>query len=51
MRNVDWLESASLDLLIFQRIQQNHVMAAFARKFQADYASLIARTGLVMHTT
>ena len=44
--NVDWIESAALDMLIFDWLQQYKNLGAFIKKFESLYPNLIAATGL-----
>ncbi len=45
-KDVDWIESSAMDLLIFQSLQQYVDMSAWWRNMQKSYPDLIARTGL-----
>lgn len=45
-RDVDWIESSAMDLLLFQALQQYVDLNACWRALQKSYPDLIARTGL-----
>jgi len=45
-KNIDWIESAAMDMLIFQALQQYVDLHACWRYLQKSYPDLIARTGL-----
>jgi hypothetical protein len=45
-KDVDWIESSAMDLLIFQALQQYVDLRACWRHLQKSYADLVARTGL-----
>lgn len=47
-QDVDWLESAAMDLLVFQALQQYVDMAACWRSLAETYTDMIARTGLTV---
>ncbi|GAB4212895.1 MAG: hypothetical protein OHK0022_49320 [Roseiflexaceae bacterium] len=45
-KDVDWIESSAMDMLIFQALQQYVDLHAFWRSLQKNYPDLIAKTGL-----
>jgi hypothetical protein len=45
-RNVDWMEGAALDLLLFSWLQSYKNMRTFWREFKKQYGGLISATGL-----
>jgi hypothetical protein len=45
-KDVDWIESSAMDLLIFQALQQYVDLHACWRHLQKSYPDLVARTGL-----
>lgn len=45
-KNVDWIQSAALDMLIFDWLQEYKNLGAFIKKFKSLYPDLIAATGL-----
>jgi hypothetical protein len=47
-KDVDWIESSAMDLLIFQALQQYVDLHACWRALQKRYPDLIARTGLAV---
>jgi hypothetical protein len=47
-KNVDWIESSAMDLLIFQALQQYVDLHACWRALQKNYPDLIAKTGLTV---
>ena len=48
-RDVDWMEGAALDLLLFSRLQSYKNMRTFWSRFKKQYASLITATGLQVY--
>lgn len=47
-KDVDWIESSAVDLLIFQALQQYVDLHACWRHLQKVYPDLVARTGLTV---
>ncbi|MFO7169122.1 MAG: hypothetical protein DIU80_013955 [Chloroflexota bacterium] len=45
-KDIDWIESSAMDLLVFQMLQQYVDLHACWRALQKNYPDLIARTGL-----
>lgn len=45
-KDVNWIESSSMDLLIFQALQNYVDLHAFWRSIEQWYPDLLARTGL-----
>jgi hypothetical protein len=45
-KDIDWIESSAMDLLIFQALQQYIDLHACWRYLQKSYPDLVARTGL-----
>ena len=43
--DVDWLESAAMDILYFQQLQHNDTMPKLWDKLQEHYGELLSRTG------
>jgi hypothetical protein len=43
---VDWLEAASTELLLLDRLQRYRQLTAFWRDFMGHYGSLVRVTGL-----
>ncbi|MBI5053100.1 MAG: hypothetical protein HZC38_03355 [Chloroflexi bacterium] len=44
--DVDWIESAAMDLVFFQQLQHHNDMQMFWRKFKKQYKQFISTTGL-----
>lgn len=45
-KDIDWIESSALDLLVFQALQQYVDLQACWRAIQKNYPDLVERTGL-----
>jgi hypothetical protein len=48
-RDVDWMEGAALDLLLFSGLQYYKNMRVFWGRFKEQYAGLISATGLKVY--
>jgi hypothetical protein len=48
-RDVDWMQGAALDLLLFSELQYYKNMRVFWERFKEQYASLISATGLKVY--
>jgi hypothetical protein len=45
-KDVDWIESAAVDLLLLNRIQEYKNMRIFWDRFRKNYRKLVRATGL-----